>query len=35
MVAGFAGITPASGYIDTWAAMVMGIIIGLTSFLGV
>ncbi len=29
---GLAGITPASGYIDTWAALVLGAILGVTAY---
>lgn len=32
-IVGLAGITPCSGYIDTWAAFVIGMILGITSWL--
>jgi len=32
LVAGLAGITPASGYVDNWAAWVIGMIVGLVSW---
>lgn len=31
-LAGLAGITPASGYIDTWAAVVLGVILGASAY---
>ena len=32
LIAGLAGITPASGFIEPWAAVVTGVLIGLASF---
>ncbi len=34
-IVGLAGITPCSGYIETWAAFCVGIILGLTAYLSV
>ena len=34
-IAGLAGITPASGYITVHAAMVLGLILGAFSYLGI
>ena len=31
-IVGLSGITPCSGYVPTWAAFCIGIILGVTSF---
>lgn len=33
MIVGLAGITPCSGYVPSWAAAVIGVILGVSSFL--
>lgn len=32
LIAGLAGITPCSGYVEPWAAVVIGLILGVSSF---